>query len=167
MHKLLPPDSRDRDLVRWWQSQHLALWWWQTRNVCLQVLSSRRHLERHFFFLLGVLFEMKTFWSDRPYLIRNHLSFFFFVSVFCSQIIYPRIKFTAKNLPDLCNFYSKVIFWNFCLSKYFLLFFAEIELFMFHNTIVSQHYCENFRKKWTSVTCWKSASKLPTQPISI
>ena len=42
----------------------------------------------------------------------------------------------AKSWPDLCNFYSKVIFWNFCLRKYFLLFFFEFELLMFHNSIV-------------------------------
>ena len=34
------------------------------------------------------------------------------------------------------QFYSKVIFWNFCLRKYFLLFFAEFELVMFYNNIV-------------------------------
>ena len=50
--------------------------------------------------------------------------------------MYPKIKFIAKNWSDLCNFYSKVIFWNFCVSKYFLPFFAEFELFMFHNNIV-------------------------------
>ena len=50
--------------------------------------------------------------------------------------MYPKIKYIAKNWSDPCNFYSKVIFWNFCLSKYFLLFFAEFELLMFHNNIV-------------------------------
>ena len=55
--------------------------------------------------------------------------------------MYPKIKFTAKNWSDLCNFYSKVIFWNFCLRKYFLLFFAEFKLLIFHNNLG-----ENFRK---------------------
>ena len=50
--------------------------------------------------------------------------------------MYAKIKFIAKNWSDLCNFYNKVIFWNFCLRKYFLLFFAEYELLMFHNNIV-------------------------------
>ena len=50
--------------------------------------------------------------------------------------MYPKIKFIARNWSDLCNFYSKVIFLNFCLSKYFLLFFAEFELMMFHKNIV-------------------------------
>ena len=42
----------------------------------------------------------------------------------------------AKSWSDLCNFYSKVIFLNFCLRKHFLLFFAEFELVMFYNNIV-------------------------------
>ena len=43
----------------------------------------------------------------------------------------------AKIWFDLCDFYSKVIFWNFCLKKYFVLFFfAEFELLMFHDNIV-------------------------------
>ena len=50
--------------------------------------------------------------------------------------MYPKIKFIAKNWSDLCNFYSKVIFWNLCVSKYVLPFFAEFELLMFHNNIV-------------------------------
>ena len=50
--------------------------------------------------------------------------------------MYPKIKFIAKNWSDLCNFYSKEIVLNFCLRKYFLLFFAEVELLMFHNNIV-------------------------------
>ena len=36
--------------------------------------------------------------------------------------MYPKIKFITKNWSDLCNFYSKVIFWNFCLRKYFFYF---------------------------------------------
>ena len=39
------------------------------------LLSFRHLLERCF--LLGVLFQMKIFCSDWPYLIRNHLSFMF------------------------------------------------------------------------------------------
>ena len=42
----------------------------------------------------------------------------------------------TKSWSDLCNFYSKVIFLNFCLKKHFLLFFAEFELVMFYNNIV-------------------------------
>ena len=62
------------------------------------------------------------------------------ICLFCFSVllsnIYSKIKFTAKNWSDLCNFYSKVIFWSFCLRKYFLLFFAEFKLLMFHNNIV-------------------------------
>ena len=48
--------------------------------------------------------------------------------------MYPKIKFIFKSWSDLCNFYSNVIF---CFSKYFfLLFFADFELLMFHNNIV-------------------------------
>ena len=43
----------------------------------------------------------------------------------------------AKNWSDLGNFYIyKVIFLNFCLRKYFLFFFAELELLMFHRNTV-------------------------------
>ena len=38
--------------------------------------------------------------------------------------IYHEIKFKAKHWSDLCNIYSKVIFFKFCLSKYVLPFFA-------------------------------------------
>ena len=50
--------------------------------------------------------------------------------------MHPKIKFMAKNWSDPCNFYSKTIFWKFCLRKYFLISFAEFELLMFHNNIV-------------------------------
>ena len=62
------------------------------------------------------------------------------ICLFCLGVlflcIYSKIKFTVIILSDLCNFYSKVIFWNFCLRKYLFLFFAEFELLMFHNNIV-------------------------------
>ena len=52
--------------------------------------------------------------------------------------MYLKINFTPKNWSDLCNFYSKAIFWNFSLRKYFFffVFFAEFELLMFQNNIV-------------------------------
>ena len=51
------------------------------------------------------------------------------LSCFCVLFtnICTKIKLTTKSWSDLCNFYSKVIFWNSCLKKYFLLFFAELE----------------------------------------
>ena len=81
-------------------------------------------------FLLGVLFYMK-------------IPFVFSVSVFCPQIFTVKIIFKARIWSNLCNFYSKVIFFHY-LSKIFLLlllFFAKFELLMLHNK-----YCENFRK---------------------
>ena len=57
--------------------------------------------------------------------------------------IYPKIELTAKIWSDLCNFYSKVVVWIFCLKNiflskiyFFLLFFNSFELLMFHNNIV-------------------------------
>ena len=47
-----------------------------------------------------------------------------------------KIKFTARNWSDLCNFYSKVNFRNFCFRNFSLLFFAELELLMSYNNIV-------------------------------
>ena len=65
------------------------------------------------------------------------------LSYFCVLFsnIYTKIKFMAKSWSDLCNFYSKVIFWNFCLRKYFFTFLCWI-----WSIDVSQQYCENFRK---------------------
>ena len=68
--------------------------------------------------------------------ISNQKPFVFSVSVFLFSNIYSKMKFTAKNWSDLCSFYSKVILSSFCLRKYFLLFFAEFKLLMFHNNIV-------------------------------
>ena len=62
------------------------------------------------------------------------------ICLFCFCVLfsnmYPKIKFIAKNWSDLCNFYSRMIFLNFCLRKYFLIFFAEFKSLIFHNNIV-------------------------------
>ena len=62
------------------------------------------------------------------------------ICLFCFCVLfsnmYPKIKFIAKNWSDLGNFYSTMIFLNFCLRKYFLIFFAEFKLLIFHNNIV-------------------------------
>ena len=68
------------------------------------------------------------------YILSETICLFCFWVLFSNM--YPKIKFIAKNWSDLCNFCSNVIFWNFCLSKYFLLFFAKFELLMFHNNIM-------------------------------
>ena len=65
--------------------------------------------------------------------------------------IYTKIKVIAKSLSDLCNFYSKEIFRNFCLRKHFLLFFAEFELVMFYNNIVKISEKLN---KWNMLKIW-------------
>ena len=65
--------------------------------------------------------------------------------------IYTKIKVTAKSWSDLCYFYSKVIFWNFCPRKYFLLFFVEFELLTFYNNIVKISEKLN---KWNLLKIW-------------
>ena len=63
--------------------------------------------------------------------------------------MYPKIKFMAKNLSDLCNFYSKVIFFflEFLSKKMFLLFFAELKLLMFHNIVKFVKISEKLNKR--------------------
>ena len=90
---------------------------------------------------LGKTFFCLAFYLKWKYfvLIDNILSETICLFCFCVLFsnMYPKIKFIAKNWSDLCNFYSKVIFWgDFCLSKHFLLFFAEFKLLMFYNNIV-------------------------------
>ena len=83
-------------------------------------------------FCLAFYFEWKYFVLIDH--IQSETICLFCFSVLLSNI-YSKIKFTAKNWSDLCNFYSKVIF-CFCLRQYFLLFFAEFKFLMFHNNIV-------------------------------
>ena len=55
--------------------------------------------------------------------------------MFCSQIFTQKLKLWPK--VGLTYAISVVkCFWNFCLRKHFLLFFAEFELMMFYNNIV-------------------------------
>ena len=70
--------------------------------------------------------------------------------------IYPEIKCTAKTWADLCNFYSKVIFFflNFCIRHiffffffFFSIFFVEFELLVFHNIIVKISEKKKKKKK--------------------
>ena len=57
----------------------------------------------------------------------------------------------AKSWSDLSNFYNKVIFWNFCLRKHLLLFFAEFKLMMIYNNIVKISEKLN---KWNMFKIW-------------
>ena len=102
----------------------------------------------------------KTFFAWRFILNKNILfwltiscqkQFVFNVSVLCSQIFTQKIKVTAKSWSDLYYFYSKVIFWNFCQRKYFLLFFAEFKLLTFYNNIVKISEKLN---KWNLLKIW-------------
>ena len=101
----------------------------QTQTVYL--LAFRHHSERRF--LLAVYFKRRYFVLT-DHILSETICLFSFCVLFSNM--YPKIKFTAKNWSDLHNFYSKVIFLNFCLRKYFLLFFAEFELLIFYKNIV-------------------------------
>ena len=81
-----------------------------------------------------ILNENILFWLT----ISNQKPFVFYVSVFCSQIFTQKLKLRTK--VDLTYAISIVkcfcfVFLNFCLRKYFLLFFAEFKLLMFDNNI--------------------------------
>ena len=87
------------------------------------------------------------------YILSETICLFCFCVLFSNM--YPKIKFIAKSWSELCNFYTKVIFWHFCLSEYFLLSFAEFELVMFHNNIVKiseKLYKQNLSKICLQVT---------------
>ena len=83
-------------------------------------LSHRGRLKWKYFVLIDHIFS-------------ETICLFCFCGLFSN--IYPKIKITAKIWSDLCNFHRKVDFWNYWLRKYFLLFFAEFELLMFHNVM--------------------------------
>ena len=56
---------------------------------------------------------------------------------FCALFsnIYFKIKFTAPNGSDLCNFCSKLDFLKNFIRNHFLLFFPIFKLLMFQNSI--------------------------------
>ena len=67
------------------------------------------------------------------FVLIDHI--FFSVPVFVSNICSLKLNLWPK--VGLSSAISIVIFfWNLCLRKYSLLFFAEFELLMFHNNIV-------------------------------
>ena len=100
-----------------------------------------------FFFFFFFFFGLAFYFNCRYFVLIYHI-LLETICLFCFCVLfsnmYPKIKFTAKNWSDLCKFYSKVIIWKFCLRKYFLLFFAEFELLVFHNNIVK--VLENLNK---------------------
>ena len=113
---------------------------------------------------IGKTFFVCLFFFFFAFYFKWNLFFFFFFLFFCFFVffffcfrvllsnIYPKIKFTAKTWSDLL--------WISIKTEYILLFFVEFELLMFHNNIVKNS------ENWTSRTCGKSASKLPTLQIS-
>ena len=137
-----------------WSESWLFVWR-NPRNLAIQAENLIRlgdyagwHFAGHLYPTVLLTSHGKTFFtwhfvlngtliSDWQYLIRNHLLCLFlcfFPNINC------RINFMAKNGSDQCNFYSKLDFWNFFIKTYFLLFFTDFKLVMFHN-----EYCENFR----------------------
>ena len=109
---------------------------------------SFRHLLERWFFSLAFCFRWKSFVLIH-YILSETICLFCFCVLFSN--IYTKIKFTAKSWSDLCNFFSEVIFLNFCLRKQFLLFFAEFEFWMFHNNIVKILEKMN---KWYLLKIW-------------
>ena len=87
------------------------------------VLSFRHHSKRHFFCLV-VYFKWKYF------ALINILTET--ICLFCScvlfSIIYPKIKFAAKNWSNLSNFYCKMIFFKFLSKKILFTFLCWILL---------------------------------------
>ena len=87
----------------------------------------------------------KTFFAWR-FILNENILFWLTISyqkpfVFSASVFYFQIGTLKLNLsPEIGLTYAisiaKWFFWNFCLSKYFLLFFAEFELLMYHNNIV-------------------------------
>ena len=108
-----------------------------TKNVSFQ----------HFYCPFGTL--GKTVFAWRFILNENILSWLTTlletICLFCFCVLfsnlYPKIKFTAKNLSDLCNYHSKKNFWIFLSKKIFFTCLCWIWIID-----VSQQYFENFRK---------------------
>ena len=84
-------------------------------------------------FCLAFYFKWKYF-----VLIDHILSETIFRFCFCVLFsnFYSKIKFTAKNWSNLCNFYSKVIFLDFLYQKIFFIFLCWILIID-----VSQQHC--------------------------
>ena len=94
--------------------------------------SIRHHSKRCFFAWHSILNENILFWLTISY----QKLFVFSVSVFCSQIFTLKLNLHQKLGLTYAISIVKCFFWNFIVKKYFLSFFAEFELLMFHNNIV-------------------------------
>ena len=90
-----------------------------------------------------------------PLIITYQKLFIFSVPVFCSHI------YTLKlNLPPKIGLTYAIFIVKWYVFLIYIFYFSLLNLNL--NIDVFKIYCENFRKKWTNVTCWKSASKYPT-----
>ena len=90
------------------------------------------------------------------FVIKNILSET--ICCFCSSAWFPNIYckfFMAKNGSDLCNFCSELDFWKFFIKKkYFLFFFFNFKLLMFHHNIVK--ISEGLNKRSLLKVCIKT-----------
>ena len=105
-------------------------------------------------FCLAFYFKWKYF-----VLVDHILSETICLLCFCVLFsnIYTKNKVSAKSWSDLCNFYSKVIFFlNFFLENSFYFSLLNLNLWRFTTMLWK------IQKNWTSGTCWKFGSKLPT-----
>ena len=109
-------------------------------------------------FCLAFYFKWKYFVLT-DHILSETISLSYFCVLFSN--IYTKIKFKAKSWSDLCNFYSKVIFFGiFVYENIFYFPLLNLNYWCF-TTILWK-----FQKNWTSGTSWKFGSKLPTLQIS-
>ena len=89
------------------------------------------------FFAWRFILNVNIFCSDWLYLIRNRFYFLYLCFRFCPPIF--TLKLNLRPKIGLTNAISivKWLFFKLLSKKYFLLFFAEFELNMFHNNIVN------------------------------
>ena len=107
---------------------------------------------------LAFYFKWKYFVLVDVHILSETIYLLCFCVLFSN--IYAKINVTAKSWADLCNFCSKEIFWNFVWENIFYFSLLNLNYWCF-TTILWK-----FQKNWTSGTCWKSGSKLPTLQIS-
>ena len=108
------------------------------------------------FCLAFILNENILFWLT----ISNQKPFVFSVSVFCSQIFTVKLNLRPKIGLTYAISIVKWFFGVFVYENIFYFSLLNLNYWCF-TTILWK-----FQKNWTSGTCWKSASKLPTLQIS-
>ena len=108
-------------------------------------------LRKIFFAWHSILNKKSLFWSTISY--QKPFVFFCFCVLFSN--IDTKIEVTAKSWFVLCN--SKVIFWSFCLRKYFFFYFSLLNLNYWCFTTILWKFQKilnkwNFLKIWLQVT---------------